>query len=201
VTTNLRIAINSERLYDYGFSKYDVGVALGLNNDDLKDLSDQLITYFNSEEEYIHTDLFDERETEHMRDVKGLVRLNGTLQIASWSYVGIFIVVGLLFRKRSVLNYLPRLLLWGGWLTVALILVIGLWSVVDFDSLFLAFHLLSFNNDLWLLYPGDSLLILFPQGFFNEAALFVAGFTIVEAILMGAVAWFWIRKSGCEKRT
>jgi uncharacterized membrane protein len=80
-------------------------------------------------------------------------------------------------------------LIWGSGATIALLAVLGLWAVIDFDSLFLLFHLVSFSNELWQLYPGDMLLLMFPHGFFNDAALFVGAAAIAEAILIGGVAW------------
>jgi hypothetical protein len=43
---------------------------------------------------------------------------------------------------------------------------------------------------------------MFPEGFFNDAALFVGGAIILEAIIIGGLAWGYLRlrrsKSGTE---
>jgi len=37
------------------------------------------------------------------------------------------------------------------------------------------------------------LLLMFPQGFFNDATLFLAGGTILEAAIIGGIAWGILR--------
>ena len=57
----------------------------------------------------------------------------------------------------------------------------------------------SFRNDLWQLYPGDKLLLMFPEGFFSDAALFIAGAAIVEALIIWAAAWVFLKRRGKAK--
>ena len=47
--------------------------------------------------------------------------------------------------------------------------------MMDFDYFFRQFHLIGFANDLWLLDPAkDYLIMLFPQGFWSDAATIIA---------------------------
>ena len=189
ITTNLRFAVNDIRLYEYGFDKYDVSISTGLDREQLIDVADQLVAYFNSDEEFLDIDLFNEREVAHMKDVKGLIRLAYILQFASLGYIVVYVGVSFAIRRGAFWQGLARRLLWGSWTTIALLIALGIWAVAGFESLFLLFHLVSFSNDLWQLSPGDNLLLMFPEGFFNDAALFVAGAAIVEAIAVGAIVW------------
>jgi len=191
LTTNLRLAANNMRLYEYGFNKFDVSAATGLDKTELHDFASQLITYFNSDEEYMATDLYNQRELAHLKDVKGLIRLAYYLQIASATYIAAYLAVNFALRRRAFWEDFAKQALWGGGLTVALLAVLAFWAATDFDSLFLLFHLSSFRNDLWLLNPGDTMLLMFPQGFFFDAALFVAAATIVEALIIGGIAWYF----------
>jgi integral membrane protein (TIGR01906 family) len=73
-------------------------------------------------------------------------------------------------------------------LTIGLVLAVGLLSLVGFDQLFLAFHLVSFSNDLWQLDPSrDYLIAMFPEGFFLDATLWIVASTVAEAALLAAV--------------
>jgi integral membrane protein (TIGR01906 family) len=189
LTTNLRFAANEIRLYEYGFDKYDVSAAMGMEKDELLQVAGEMIDYFNSDDEFLDLDVFDERETAHMKDVKGLVRLAYLLQMISLGFVAVYIAVSFVLKRGAFWRGLAGGLIWGGWTTIALLAALGIWAAIDFDSLFLAFHLSSFSNDLWQLSPGDSLLLMFPEGFFNDATLFVAGATIVEALIIGALGW------------
>ena len=189
LTTDLRFAANDIRLYKYGFNKYEVSAATGLDNEELLSVADQMVTYFNSDEESLDIDLFNQREVTHLKDVKGLIQLAYRLQLASLAYIVVYIVINFVLRRGAFWRGLARRLIWGSGATIALLAVLGLWAVIDFDSLFLLFHLVSFSNELWQLSPGDKLLLIFPQGFFNDAALFVAAAAIGEAIIIGGVAW------------
>ena len=189
LTTDLRFAANDIRLYEYGFNKYEVSAATGLDNEELLSVADQMVTYFNSDEESLDIDLFNQRELTHLKDVKGLIQLAYRLQLASLAYIVVYIVINFVLRRGAFWRGLARRLIWGSGATIALLAVLGVWAVIGFDSLFLLFHLVSFSNELWQLSPGDNLLLLFPQGFFNDAALFVAAAAIGEAIIIGGVAW------------
>jgi len=189
LTTDLRFAANNVRLYEYGFNKYEVSAATGLDNEELLSVADQMVTYFNSEEELLDIDIFNQRELTHLKDVKGLIQLAYRLQWASLAYIVAYVVINFVLRRGAFWRGLARRLIWGSGATIALLAVLGLWAVTDFDSLFLLFHLVSFSNELWQLSPGDRLLLMFPQGFFNDAALFIAAAAIGEAIIIGGVAW------------
>ena len=189
LTTDLRFAANDIRLYEYGFNKYEVSAATGLDNEELLSVADQMVTYFNSDEEFLDIDIFNQRELTHLKDVKGLIQLAYRLQLASLAYIVVYIVINFVLRRGAFWRGLARRLIWGSGATIALLAVLGLWAVIGFDSLFLLFHLVSFSNELWQLSPGDKLLLMFPQGFFNAAALFVAAAAIGEAIIIGGVAW------------
>jgi len=67
---------------------------------------------------------------------------------------------------------------------------VGIWALIDFEGLFLTFHLTSFSNDLWMLDPSkDYLIMMFPERFFFDAALFLVGSTAVEALILGGGTW------------
>lgn len=189
ITTNLRFAANEIRLYEYGFNKYDVSAATGLEDIELRDFAGRMINYFNSDDELFDTELFNERELTHLKDVKGLIRLSYYLQLASAIYITLYIAVNFVVKRRSFWRDFIQRLVWGCGTTVALLALFGFWAVTDFDSLFLLFHLVGFSNDLWQLNAGDTMLLMFPQGFFYDAALFVAAATIVEAIIIAGAAW------------
>ena len=196
LTTDLRFAANDIRLYEYGFNKYEVSAATGLDNEELLSVADQMVTYFNSDEEFLDIDIFNQRELTHLKDVKGLIQLAYRLQLASLAYIVAYVLINFALRRGAFWRDLARRLIWGSGATIAMLAVLGLWAVIDFDSLFLLFHLVSFSNELWQLSPGDKLLLMFPQGFFNDAALFVAAAAIGEAIIIGGVAWGILKLRG-----
>jgi integral membrane protein (TIGR01906 family) len=189
VATNVRFAVNDIRLYEYGFNKYEVSQTTGLSNDELTQIAQRLINYFNSDEEFTDIEVFKEREVAHLKDVKGLVLLVYRLQIGTLIFVVVYIAFNFLLLRRTFWRAIARRIIWGSLATIGLIAVLGVFALVGFDELFLWFHLVSFRNDLWQLSPDAMLLMMFPEGFFNDAALFIAGGTILEAAVIGGIAW------------
>jgi integral membrane protein (TIGR01906 family) len=202
LTTSVRIAANSSELYRYGFNKYGISQVTGLSSEELNKVIGGLITYFNSDEEYINLTvvkdgksftLFNEREVGHLKDVKGLFRLVYQLLIGTFIYA--FIYAGLSYILWQDKRHVTRGLIGGSSLTLALLAALGLMIWVDFDWFFYQFHLISFANDLWQLDPAtDYLIMLFPQGFWLDATLFVAFFTAALALILGGTGWWRLRK-------
>jgi integral membrane protein (TIGR01906 family) len=116
-------------------------------------------------------DLFNQKEILHLKDVKGLVQLDYAALIFSTLYVLIFGAI-FLARKTGHWQQLAGSIVQGSLLSLGLIALLGIISLIDFNWLFVQFHLLSFANDLWLLNPDtDYLIMMFPQGFWVDAAL------------------------------
>ena len=193
ITTNVRFAVNDIRLYEYGFNKYEVSKTTGLDNEELTQTAQRLIDYFNSDEEFTDIEVFQEREIAHLKDVKGLIQLVYRLQIGILFFILIYIAFNFLLLRRALWREIAKRLVWGGLATIGLIAILGFFALVGFDELFLWFHLVSFRNELWQLSPDAMLLLMFPQGFFNDATLFIAAGTILEAAIIGGIGWGFLR--------
>lgn len=195
ISAGLAWGFNSLWLYEYGFQKYDVSQSTGLPEAELEKAARGLIGYFNSTEEYVHItvtnqtgntfELFTPDEQVHFRDVRGLVWLDYRVLLASLIVVLIYTLFSI-FRKRGLYHrQLAGAVIWGSRLTLILLVVLGIAAVLDFDRLFLQFHFLAFTNTLWS--AQGYMLLLFPGGFWFDAALicgaFIAGLALVFNIL------------------
>ena len=198
LTASIAWAANSPWLYEYGFQKYGISQTTGLAEEELEKAATGLIGYFNSDEEYISLTvlkdgepfkLFNQREVGHLKDVKGLIRLDYRVLLGTLIYALGCAGVSLLWRRQRYWRQLALGAIGGSGLTLALMLALGLGALLNFDQLFWRFHLISFTNELWQLDPAkDYLIMLFPQGFFYDAALFCALATVTGAIILGGVA-------------
>jgi integral membrane protein (TIGR01906 family) len=206
LTAGVSVAANSLWLYKYGFEKYDVARVTGLAPSELDKAARGLIAYFNSGDAYIDLtvekngqpfQLFNEREILHLKDVKGLFRLVYKVLLGTLVYALVFVGVDLFWWRDK--RRLGTGLFFGGALTLALMLALGLVIAFDFDRFFLQFHLLSFANDFWMLDPAhDYLIMLFPSGFWFDAALFCAVAAAVGAVVLGAAGWWLMRKKAID---
>jgi integral membrane protein (TIGR01906 family) len=199
VTTNVGGAVNEPRLYTYGFERHDITTVTNISPDQLERAAKQIRDYFNSDADLLAltitlngqpVSLYNERETLHMRDVKGLILGIYWAQIVSGSFLFMFVVLTLLRSFSRGVQRLTKLLLTASLTLICLVLGIGLVSLVAWRPIFILFHQVSFTNNLWQLDPyNDYLLMMFPEGFFLEATLLIALLTILEAVLLICIAW------------
>ena len=205
IAFNVRWVINFPPLYSYGFDRYDIPQYTGIERDELLSAGRQIRDYFNNDAELLEisvvvrgvrvSNLYNEREVLHMRDVKGLVQ--GVYRVSEISalFLLVFIAGGFALWRRAFLPTLGRLLRWCGAATLGLVLLVGLGSLVGFDRLFLAFHLISFSNDLWQLDPSrDYLIAMFHQGFFLDATLLIAFAIIVQSAALVVVPTYLMKR-------
>jgi integral membrane protein (TIGR01906 family) len=210
VTASVSAVMNCRPFYEFGFNKYDISQTTGIAPAELKKAADGLIRYFNSGEEFINVTvikdgapfvLFNEKEALHLKDVKVLFQLVYKLLIGTGIYAIIY--ASLTLARRQERRRLAKGLLFGGGLTLVLMAAMGIMIAADFEQFFLQFHLLSFANDLWLLNPNtDYLVMLFPEGFWFYATLFIVIGTAAGALLLGGLGWWRLKKErGSESGT
>jgi integral membrane protein (TIGR01906 family) len=204
LTASVSAAANCPWLYKYGFEKYDISRVTGLAPAELDKAAAGLIAYFNNNEEYINIvvekdgqpfQLFNDREVAHIKNVKGLFRLVYKILLGTGIYALVFAGVCLFWWREK--QRLGKGLFFGGGLTLAIMLVTGIIIAINFDWFFLQFHLLSFANDFWMLNPAtDYLIMMFPQGFWFDAALACAIATAAGAVVLGGPGWWLMKKGG-----
>ena len=197
VTGSIAWAFNNIGLYEGGFEKYRIAWVSGITPEDLRQVALDLRAYFNSGDEPLSVrtsifgserELFNEKETHHMYDVKRLLwGVYGALAVSA-ACLALLTAAGLALQRHAFLPTLARRTLWGGGLTVGMLALFGLLSVVAFDALFLLFHRVSFANDFWQLDPRtDYLVLLFPQGFWFDATMWAALRALAAGALLAVV--------------
>jgi integral membrane protein (TIGR01906 family) len=195
LTASIGWAANSHWLYNYGFQKYSVIQTPALAEFDLEEIANGLISYFNSDEEYISlivvkngepSELFTPEEIIHFKDVKGLIWLDYWVLLGTGIYVLAYGGVCLFWQRRRYWRRLAWGTVGGSGITLALMLVLGLGVLLGFDQLFLQFHLLFFSNEFWS--AEGYMLLLFREHFFYDAALFCGGIILGLAVMLGGVA-------------
>jgi len=190
-------------LYENGFSKYNISWVTGINPEQLHQAAGALIDYFKKLRDTPQIrvtikgkelNLYSEKELLHLKDVRDIIDMFRTILIVS---AVLLLSSGalLLYQKRYV-ELLTGLKI-GCVLTFTGISIIVLWSLVDFDSLFYLFHIVSFSNNLWLLDPQkDYLIMMFPEGFFNDAAISLVITIMMEAVIIFIIAILFQKISG-----
>ncbi|MFQ6027083.1 MAG: TIGR01906 family membrane protein [Dehalococcoidia bacterium] len=198
ITASVTWAVNDAGLYNRGFEKYQISRYTGITNHDLRQAGADIRHYFNSGEEPlalrarvqgVEREIFNQREVAHMHDVKGLIRGVYWFTALSAVYILGFVAAGYWRYRNSFTQRLARLFLWGSGVTVGLVVAVGLFALVGFNSLFLIFHQISFSNNLWQLDPRtDYLIIMFPLGFWFDATIRVALSSVGGALILATLS-------------
>lgn len=152
-------------------------------------------------DEILHPDgsgasLFSENEMLHLRDVRGIVSL---LKIIRWvgglaavGGIGIAWFLGKKKGQTTILQEIWQGFAWASGVLMAVAIGICIWGFVDFESLFLQFHLVSFTNDLWLMDPlRDLMIALMPESFFMWYAgeLLKSLLPVIGIMLCLVISW------------
>ncbi|MCI0847011.1 MAG: TIGR01906 family membrane protein [Chloroflexi bacterium] len=212
ITASVTWAFNSPGLYNDGFEKYSISRISGITDADLRQVGADIRGYINSGDEplHVHTrilgteqELFNDREIAHMKDVKRLVWGVYILALASAVYLAVMTSIGFARHRGRFVEPLAKRAAYGGGLTLALLAVFGILAVVDFESIFIKFHQLSFANDFWQLDPRtDYLVRIFPDDFWLDATVWVAVRTIAGAVALtvaGGAYLVYRRYAGWQK--
>ncbi len=120
---------------------------------------------------------FSQKEIQHLEDIKGLIALANTLRFTALGLAAMAIIAFFVIRKTASPEFIglirpQRALSLALFLFFGAALVLAVWGLIDFNSLFYAFHRVLFRNDLWLLDARQDLLLqLMPEGLFVSYAL------------------------------
>ena len=165
---------------DYGFTLQDrlhwskVSVDYLVNAADISFLGNQTFPDGSA--------LFNARELSHMQDVKRVVKPVLWIGYTTWL---LLFGAGLWARFGGgwpeYLHGLQR----GGWLTVGLVAIIGIFAGVSFWQFFTVFHELFFSGGSWLFEYSDTLIRLFPLPFWQDAFLFAGVLNVLGGLALG----------------
>lgn len=200
VTTNIRVAMNEPRLYEYATDHYDTPSTTGIPRDELLRGSGELRDYFNSSgdqpifvrvqnENGEPISLFNRRETAHLQDVRTLFQMTSRVQEAAVMFVLAYVVGVFIWAREGSLRVLARQVLLSGLVSLVAIGVIGVAAVIGFDEIWSQFHVVAFSNDFWKLNPAtDHLIQMFPEEFWQDVSIWIGVGTLVEFALLAATA-------------
>jgi integral membrane protein (TIGR01906 family) len=141
--------------------------------------------------------LFTERELDHMVDVKVVTNAAFALMAMLLAIVPITVVaLRLLCRTwRPVLMGIQR----GAMLTLGIIGVVVVGAVVAWDVFFTTFHQLFFSDGTWLFFTSDTLIRLYPEKFWFDAAILIGTATVLLSIATIVLCWRLLHRESSVK--
>lgn len=206
VTANIRFLASDIGYYKHGFREFDSVGRSGLPLTDLDRAGEEIIEYFEDDAGTLRilvtidgqeTSLFNAKETEHMRDVKTLIRAVYRVNEVALAIVLTYVACAVIWTGERSVSGLAKLALSGVGFGVAVVGVVGVFALTGFDQTWTLFHEIAFQNDLWRLDPDtDRLIQMFPEPFWEEATFIVAGLTLaqVTVVVVASLAYLLLAR-------
>lgn len=201
VTTNVRVAAGEARLYERGFREYNAAEMTGVPLRELDRAAAEMIAYFENDARMLRIvvdrggeeiSLFNQKETDHMRDVKSIMRLLFRVHEVTLALVLAYVAGRFLWAGESRARTLAKESLAGIGVGILVVGAIGAFALTGFDAAWTTFHEILFRNDLWRLNPDtDRLIQMFPEAFWQETTYLIAAVTLAQAamIVLACVAF------------
>jgi integral membrane protein (TIGR01906 family) len=192
IGTSLRGLVTDRDFMLRGFQDNQVAMTTGLDDAQLGRIADAFVAYFQGPAGQIQMQvnafgqprpLFNDREVAHMEDVQALIQFFLRMQLIAGAVVVIRLIFALAVDRSAV--PIGRDMLWSTGLMIALVILVGLLSLLDFDALWIRFHQIAFRNDLWQLDPTrDYLIMLFPEPFWFAATIRMATGVALQTVVV-----------------
>ena len=186
--------LDNEVYKDYGITAEDASRVLSrmmyYSTGRAKDLD---VTIVENGEEVA---FFNERELSHMRDVRALTKTILWMGAAAL-VTGIAVPIMLLIKKKNgALRTFCKAYLIALGVLALIILILGVWIAIDFDSFWTVFHIVFLDLESSTFDPAESRMIrICPAELFSD---FIGNFALYAAVLVLIAAalcvWRLVRK-------
>ncbi len=135
---------------------------------------------------------FNEREIGHMTDVRILISKVYPIELIGLALIVILAIV--LNQSTHWRDAMPNGLRWGSTLTLTILAALIAYMLINFDSFFLTFHQLFFEGTSFMFLYTDTLIRLYPEQFWSDAAIGIGVMTTVFALLVLIGSIWWLRR-------
>ncbi len=155
------------------------------NNYFFYEMSQEIIRYIQTGSP-LDSKYFSNQAVVHMTDVKSLFNLAILTKTIS---ILITITAAIYLIKQNKKRMIAKSLSLSISTTLLLAVLIGIFSLLNFDIFFIKFHQMLFKNDLWIFDANDNLIKIFPQSFF----VFITGKIFLNIIITNLALLFLVK--------
>ena len=193
--SNALIIINTDSFYEFEFNKNNTSLKTGINHSDLFIVVDNIQDFFNEKSNEkiqmttyingIEKKLFNSKEIRHMIDVKNLILNIKFFNYLLWTTVIVILLIKISLSKDKILNTFRVIAKSYFIYSVSILISALILLALSFRWIFYFFHIISFNNNLWILDPRtDYLIKIFEEVFFMDAAILIGILTLSYSIII-----------------
>lgn len=204
LTTVKAVAIKDLEFYREQYVENNVYASIAISEDDLMDVTTQLINYMDGKRDNLsitttidgeEKEFFNQREKDHMVDVRNLISSGKKLRIALIGII-VFLLAILKRLKAPIIKVVSK----SAVVTISVITVgggiLGYTISRDFTKAFTIFHEILFTNTLWILdYSTDRLLNMVPEIFFINIAIKIGIIFLFMVLIFFAISLMFVIKS------
>ena len=146
---------------------------------------------------------FNEREKQHLLDVRNVIK---AITIALYVFIILFVILlivssYILKINNYIVNFVGKVLIFGGFLTIALALALFLFINYDFAKAFESFHGLFFEKGTYVFDPAKEIIVkLYPEQLFMELGVKISKWVITASVIIILLGAFLIFKSKKQKK-
>jgi integral membrane protein (TIGR01906 family) len=136
-----------------------------------KEVNSLVIDYFmDGSEGMINLDVFDEKEEQHLLDVKVLIN-----RVFDFLFLLLVLFFALAYINWKNNSDFRKIMVYSGMITIAIPIIL---YFVPFGTFFTAFHNIFFAEGSWVFSPGSALVQIYPFEFWYNTSfsLFLRGF-------------------------
>ena len=194
-----------KNFYAREYEKNNTSAFTGMSQEDNLRATSALLDYLRGSREDIvvlakvgsqEREVFNERETRHMVDVRALYQKAVSARNIMALLTAFLLVYLIGKEKLSIPEILRMGFREGVMIIVIFVLFVAVWALADFNAFWTNFHLLLFDNDLWLLDPNTSIMInLFPGSFFFDLVIRIILIYLALILGISLYAFFPWRKA------
>lgn len=185
-------------VYEREYEKYDVLDDLGMTMEDTMHVTREMMAYLRGDRDVLSVettvegrqqDFFNEQDRFHMAEVRNLFIGGLDLRLGACA-AAVLCILTLIFLRADWRKIVPR----SYWIVLAvigvLLAVFAAAAVIDFNAVFVGFHHIFFDNDLWLFDPAEDYMIrMLPEGLFADmvvriGVLFAGGMIVLFILSM-----------------
>ena len=163
ILSNLLILTNNSNFYETIYKKENIYQNFQ-STTQVNNATKELIGYLRGQNT-LEDNIYSLQAKVHLKDVKSLLKSAFAVNILALFVVAI---TASILLKNKKFRLLKRSIIIGSLTTIAIVIIVAVSLIVNFDFLFIKFHKLLFNNNLWLFPEEDNLIKLFPISFFTE---------------------------------
>lgn len=180
--------------YREKFSEYNV-------DENISSLHEKVINFVKGENQELPNE-FNEREKQHLFDVRNLI---GISTIMLYIFIALFVILLLasafiLKINNKIVNFVSKVMIYGGFLTVLLALILFLLINTNFSSAFESFHSLLFKKGTYVFDPAKEMIVrLYPEQLFMDLGSRISTWLIVSSIIIVLIGSFLLFKSKKQK--